>query len=147
MINASSRWCLVDMQTGKLAQSKVIDNQDYSTYNTAKVLDGVQWKIPAFEQKEGELRFCITIANSEYDHNMHVNNTRYADYCFNCFTVAELANRKLKAFSISYIKQCKERETLRFYLKKQTEESYLAHGFNEQGEVVVQSQIEFDKQE
>ena len=147
LINASSRWCLVDMQTGKLVQSKVIDNQDYSTYNTAKVIENVQWKIPAFEQKEGELRFCITIANSEYDHNMHVNNTRYADYCFNCFTVAELANRKLKAFSISYIKQCKERETLRFYLKKQTEESCLAHGFNEQGEVVVQSQIEFEKQE
>ena len=33
LVNASSRWCLVDMKTGKLLQSKVIDNQDYSTYN------------------------------------------------------------------------------------------------------------------
>ncbi|MBQ8684670.1 MAG: hypothetical protein IJ514_00680 [Clostridia bacterium] len=145
LINASSRWCLVDMKTGRLLQSKVIENQDYSTYNTAKALEEVRWKIPAFKPEEGSLRFTITIANSEYDHNMHVNNTRYADYCFNCFTVAELAERKLKRFSISYVKQCKENDTLRFYLKKAEDGSYLAHGFNEKDEIVVQSQIAFDE--
>ena len=144
-MNASSRWCMVDMNTGKLLQSRLIDNQDYSKYNTEKALDGVKWKIPAFSPEEGELRFTLTIANSEYDHNMHVNNTRYADYCFNCFTVAQLADKKLRRFSISYVKQCKEGETLRFYLKRAEDGSYLAHGFNGLGEVVVQSQITFDE--
>ena len=143
LLNASSRWCLVDMATGKLLQSKMIDNQDYSTYNTSKVLENVQWKIPAFKPEEGELRFSLKIANSEYDHNMHVNNTRYADYCFNCFTIAELADKKLKRFSISYVRQCKEGETLRFYLKRAEDGSFLAHGFNESGENVVQSHIVF----
>ena len=142
-VNASSRWCLIDMNTGKLLPSKVIDNQDYSTYNTAKVLEDVKWKIPSFKQEEGELKFTLKIANSEYDHNMHVNNTRYADYCFNCFSIAELAERKLKRFSISYVKQCKEGETLYFYRKEQEDGSYLAHGFNENGELVTQSLIEF----
>ena len=145
LMNASSRWCMVDMNTGKLLQSRLIDNQDYSKYNTEKALDGVKWKIPAFSPEEGELRFTLTIANSEYDHNMHVNNTRYADYCFNCFTVAQLADKKLRRFSISYVKQCKEGETLRFYLKRAEDGSYLAHGFNGLGEVVVQSQITFDE--
>ena len=141
--NASSRWCLIDMVNGKLLPSKAIDNQDYSTYNTAKVLEDVQWKIPSFKQEEGELKFVLTIANSEYDHNMHVNNTRYADYCLNCFSVAELSDKKLKKFSITYVKQCKEGETLSFYRKQQENGSYLAHGFNEKGELVVQSLIEF----
>ena len=142
-VNAASRWCLIDMANAKLLPSKVIDNQDYSTYNTALVLEDVQWKIPLFKPEEGELKFVLTIANSEYDHNMHVNNTRYADYCMNCFSVEELANKKLKKFSITYVKQCKEGETLYFYRKAQEDGSYLAHGFNEKGELVTQSLIEF----
>lgn len=147
LVNASSRWCLLDRSTGKLLQSKVIENQDYSTYNTAKTIENVQWKIPTFNREEAELRFSMTVANSEYDHNFHVNNTRYADYCLNCFRVAELANRTLKRFSISYVKQCREGDELLFYLKKSEseEETYLAHGFNAQGEMVVQSKITFEK--
>ncbi len=144
-VNASSRWCLIDMKTGKLLQSKVIDNQDYSTYNTSKALEGVQWKIPTFKREEGELKYSFTVANSEYDHNMHVNNTRYADYCFNCFTVAELSAKRVKKFAISYIKQCKEGERLFFYRKRQEGGSYLAHGFNERGEIVTQSLIVFEE--
>lgn len=56
----------------------------------------------------------MTVANSEYDHNMHVNNTRYADYCFNCFSVAELKEKKLKGFA-SVISDNVERAT-RFVL-------------------------------
>ncbi len=144
MVNASSRWCLIDMTTGKILQSKYIDNQDYSTYNTDKALQVDSWKIAHFPIEEGELKFAITIANSEYDHNMHVNNTRYADYCLNCFSIAELSNRRVKRFAISYVKQCKEGQTLRFYRKEESDGVYLAHGFNEQGEVVVQSRIEFE---
>ncbi|MBQ8308986.1 MAG: hypothetical protein IJX96_04040 [Clostridia bacterium] len=145
LASASSRWCLVDMTTGRLLQSKAIDNQDYSTYNTSKALENVKWKISTFKPEEGELKFTLTIANSEYDHNMHVNNTRYADYCFNCFSIAELAEKKLKRFSISYVKQCHEGDTLRFYRKREQDGSYLAHGFNENGEIVVQSQITFEE--
>lgn len=147
LANASSRWCLVDIKTGKLLQSKRIDNQDYSTYNTSKALENVQWKLPAFQIEDGELKFTLTIANSEYDHNMHVNNTRYADYCFNCFSIEELKNRKLKKFSISYVKQCHEGDVLKFYRKREADGSYLAHGFNGAGELVVQSRIVFSEDE
>lgn len=144
-LNASSRWCLIDMSTGKLLQSKVIENQDYSTYNTTKLLENVKWKIPTFLPEEGELKYSLKIANSEYDHNMHVNNTRYADYCFNCFSVEELQTKKLKVFSISYVKQCRENDILRFYLKALGDGVYLVHGFNENNEIVVQSQITFEE--
>ena len=143
LAGASSRWCLIDMNTGKLLRSQAIDNQDYTTYNTAKVLEDVKWKIPTFDVSGEELRFSLKVANSEYDHNMHVNNTRYADYCMNCFSVEELSRRALKSFSISYVKQCKEGETLFFYRKKLENGEYLAQGVNENGEIVVQAQICF----
>ncbi len=142
-INASSRWCLIDIKTGKLLPSKILENQDYSTYNEAKVLDGVVWKIPKFDREEGELKYTLTVANGDYDHNMHVNNTRYADYCLNAFSVEELKTRRIKRFSISYIKQCKEGEILSFYRKEEEDGSYLVHGFNEKGELVTQSRIAF----
>ena len=107
-------------------------------------MENVKWKIPSFTKEEGELKFVLTIANSEYDHNMHVNNTRYADYCFNCFSIAELSTRKLKQLSISYLKQCKEGDTLYFYRKQQEDGSFLAHGYNGDGEAVVQSLIIFE---
>ena len=143
LMNASSRWCLVDVKSGKLQQSKVIDNQDYSTYNTSKALSQPEWKIPTFPKAEGEPRFTLTVAKSEYDHNMHVNNTRYADYCMNCFSVAELMKRKVKFFSISYVQQCKEGETLTFYRKQERENCYLLMGMNERNDTVVRAKIEF----
>ena len=145
LLNATSRWCLIDVAAGKLAQSKVIDNQDYSTYNTTKVMENVKWKIPVFKEEERKLCFALKIANSEYDHNMHVNNTRYADYCLNCFTVAELTTKQLKRFLISYVKQCKEGEELRFYRKQQEDGSYLVQGMNAENEIVVQAHIEFEE--
>ncbi len=146
LVNASSRWCLIDMTTGKILQSKIIDNQDYETYNRTKALENVAWKIPVFDKTKGELKYSLTVANSEYDHNMHVNNTRYADYCLNCFSLAELAKRKLKRFSISYIRQCREGERLDFYRKAEGDEVFFVEGFNGVGELVVQSKIEFEEE-
>lgn len=144
-LNATSRWCMADIESGRLLQSKVLDNQDYSSYNPSRALDVNRWKLAPFTPEEGEPRFSMTVANSEYDHNMHVNNTRYADYCFNCFSVEELSKKKLKSFALGYLKQCREGDRLRFF-RKQTEEAvFLVQGFNEKNEIVVQSEIAFAK--
>lgn len=142
VVNASSRWCLIDWKTQQILQSKYIDNQDYSTYNNDKALQNPTWKIPTFEIT-GESAFAIKIYNSEYDHNMHVNNTRYADYCLNCFSLEELQNKYISLFSIAYKKQCKEGEVLRFYRKEVARLEYLIQGINERDEIVTQAQITF----
>jgi hypothetical protein len=59
--------------------------------------------------------------------------------------VEELQTKKLKVFSISYVKQCRENDILRFYLKALGDGVYLVHGFNENNEIVVQSQITFEE--
>ena len=141
LINASSKWCLFDLEKGKLLPSKVLPPPNGWEYNADSALS-VQGKIPRLKMEEGELRFSLTIANSECDHNMHVNNTKYADYCFNCFSMQELSDATMKSFAISYIKQCKEGEMLRFYRKESEKGTFLVSGFNEAGEIVVCSQIQ-----
>lgn len=143
LMNASSRWCLIDMANGKIAQSKRIDNQDYSTYNTSRALAVEKWKIPVFPLEEGEMKFALTIANSEYDHNLHVNNTRYADYCFNCFSIEELKKKRLKKFSIAYVRQCFEGDVLRFYRKDEGAQTTVL-GVNMRNELVVQAEMLFE---
>ena len=55
----------------------------------------------------------------------------------------ELAEKKLQKFTISYVKQCKEGETIQFYRKYLGDGNYLTQGFNEADEMVVQAQICF----
>ncbi len=138
---AATRWCIIDIKTDKILPSKSIDNQDFSTYRTDKVLTDIQWKIAPFAIEEENPRFCITIANSEYDHNMHVNNTKYADYCMNVFSVQELQNKWVRRFSIAYIKQCKEGETLRFFRKETSKGEFLVQAINDNNEPVVRAEI------
>ena len=143
-INAASRWCLVDVKTGKILPSKTITGQDYSTYNTTKTMENPTFKVPTFAYGEGELKYVVTISYTDYDHNHHVNNTRYADFCMNCFSVDELSKKRVKKFSIAYLKQCKEFETLRFYRKQSGTDAYLLHGVNELDEIVVRAEVEFE---
>jgi len=140
---SSSSEIVMDVNSGRILPSKTIEGQDYSTYNTEKLFENTQWKIPTFDWVDKKALFSITIANSEYDHNMHVNNTRYASYCMNVFSVEELKTKALKNFSISYIKQCKEGETLRFYRNEVEKDVFTVQGINDGDEIVVQAKITF----
>ncbi len=138
---AASRWCIIDRNTGKIMPSKCVDNQDYSTYRTDKAIENAQWKISTFPTENETPKFSVTVGSSAYDHNMHVNNTRYADYCMNVFSVAELSNKWVKRFSISYLKECKEGETIDFYRRQTAENVFLAQGVNQNGALVVAAEI------
>ena len=143
LLNGTSRWCLVDLSTGKILSSKVIEGQDYTTYNTNRALDFNHWKLPKFSIGEGEFKYALRILNSEYDHNLHVNNTRYADYCLNCFSLEELSIMRLKRFCVSYHKQCFEGDELRLYRKRMSENSYLVQGYKNNDELVISCELVF----
>lgn len=144
VLSATSRWCAVDFSSEKILTQKAFPEQDYldtSIYDPTT--SGIVYKkTPKISFSEGEERFCIRIANSEYDHNMHVNNTRYADYCLNCFSVDELKTKSVCSFSIAYVKQCREGDVLRF-VRKDLDDVSLVCGFNQNDELVVRSAFSF----
>ena len=59
-------------------------------------------------------------------------------------SVAELADKYVSSFSIAYVKQCKEGETLSFYRKDEADFSVIG-GFNDEGENVVRAEFSFAK--
>ncbi len=140
-VSALSRWCLIDFSSNKILPSSVLKNQDYSTYNTDKAVEFSSWKMEPFDRENSKLKFSLTIANSEYDHYMHVNNTKYADYVFNVFSVNELRERFVDSFQINYVKQTHEGDTLSFYRNDITENEVAVYGLDQNGEIVVSSKI------
>ena len=145
LVNATSRWCAVQLNAGKILQSKFLFGQDYSGYNTDKALEISSPKIPQFDvEKEGELRYTMTVAHADYDHYFHVNNARYADYCANAFTLEEWSNWRLKSFFITYAKQCRAGDKLSFYRKPLERGEYLVQGVNGDGQTVVCTRFAFE---
>ena len=142
LLRAFSRWCILDGKTGRIVPCSKIEQPEID-FIDCRAADFNAWNIDAIQERESP-SFSIKIANSEYDLNNHVNNIKYADYVFNCFSVDELKAYKLKAFQIHYIKQSHENDVLDFYRKKAGQSEYIIEGFKNGGEQVVAARVWFE---
>lgn len=134
---ATSRWCLVDLKTFRLLPSSVAFDENMR-YNDFRSVDGVNLKIP--ELSDGEHRYSKKIAYSDYDHYNHVNNTKYADFLMDAFSVEELESKWIKSVRITYVKQSKFGETIAVYKKMQDDGSRIVEG-RVNGELRVQMSL------
>lgn len=114
--NLASRWCLVDLKDFKLLLPEALkEAHEKCPYNPEKTLDVPFWKIPKLSPSDKREIYGMRVGNSRLDHYFHANNTFYADFFLDCFSMEEL--RPIKAFQIAYIKQAKEGAELKFYRK------------------------------
>lgn len=142
---AVSRWCLLETVNKKILPASVLTDQDYSRYNPAKTIDFKAWKIPPVPLA-GAPAFTMQVRGSLCDHYMHVNNTRYADFCMDCFTLDELKDRAVKSFQIVYEAQCVEGDLLSFYRIPAGEETFLIVGVKSENEQFMRAKIAFSRQ-
>ena len=110
---ATTRWCMVDVKTFAVLPTSVFFEGDTREYNEFRAIDFNSWRIPPV--KNGHKKYEKTVSASDYDHYFHVNNTKYADFCLDAFTVDELKNKSLGTVQITYVKQCKFGEKLEFF--------------------------------
>ena len=103
----ASRWCLVDLNGMRLLTPESLSAHKNCPYRDEKTVEVPNWKIPKLGE-EGKFVCSFTVAASHCDHYLHANNTRYADFFFDCFTMDELIAKKVKSFQIVYSKQLKE---------------------------------------
>ena len=142
LLSAFSRWCILDAKNGRIVPcSKIV--QPEIDFIESKAADFEGWKIDAIAEKSAPA-FSIQVANSEYDLNNHVNNIKYADYLFNCFSVAELKARKVKAFQIHYVRQSHENDRLDFYREEVGDGEYVIEGYKNQEEQVIAARVWFE---
>ncbi len=109
---AVSRWCIVDLSTFLFKPMGVIFNGLDIKYNDFRSADFNDWKL--FDC-EGDLAYSRNITYSDYDHYNHVNNTKYADFVMDAFGVEFMKSHEISSVQITYVKQCKEGESLDFY--------------------------------
>lgn len=137
--NAASRWCLVDLSNFSLLTPDALGQTHKNCpYNPEKAVESAG-KLPRLGEEAREV-YRLTVGNSRYDHYLHANNTFYADFFCDCFTMEEL-KRPVRAFQISYVKQAKEGEELAFYRKDCGNESFCEARCG--GEVVTSFRIRF----
>lgn len=126
---AASRWCLLDLNSKRMLPVSELKQMLPEKCDVRRATsENPKWKISSFEETGLEPVFGMKVYSSEYDHYMHVNNTRYVDFIMNCFTVKELSSMSLKSIQISYEMQCTEGEELSFYRKQTGEGEYVISG-------------------
>lgn len=101
----ASRWCLVDLKSMKLLSADNLPAHANCPYRAEKTVEVPSWKIP--KPTAAREKYRMRVLQSHCDHYYHANNTRYADFFFDCFSLEELAARRVKSFQIAYVKQAK----------------------------------------
>jgi len=138
----ASRWCMVDLSTFSLLTPDALgETHARCPYNPEKSIENPVWRIEKL--KDAREVYRMTVRNSQCDHYFHANNTRYADFFLDCFTMDELKDRTIKRFSVTYHKQAKEGAELSFFRKDEGDTSVLeARGGDE---VFTQFSVTFGK--
>lgn len=138
----TARWCMVDTQTfAILPATAYFKEDDFKDYNTERSLVFTGWKIP---QEQGEEVYSKKVTYSDYDHYFHVNNTKYGDFCMDAFGAEELKDKFFESVQISYVKQCKEGETIVFSRTDKVDGYHIIEG-RVDGEIRVQFKVKFNE--
>lgn len=110
----STRWCMIDAKQFKPMPASVYFKEGaFDNYNKERSVNFTSWKLPAVT--DGEMAGVKKVGLSDYDHYFHVNNTKYADYLYDTFSLSELEGKFIKKFQITYTKQCKLGEEIEFF--------------------------------
>ncbi|MGN1103720.1 MAG: acyl-[acyl-carrier-protein] thioesterase [Candidatus Coproplasma sp.] len=113
---ASSRWCVIDLGMFKIINPASAISEDL-VYNEKRSVEVLNWKIPAVNSDE-----CVyskTVTYSDYDHYNHVNNTKYADFLLDVFSIDDISGKYIASVDVNYQNQCKAGEVLNFYKEEQ----------------------------
>ena len=139
---ATARWCMIDTVSFKvLSPSAFFEEGAFDNYNTEHSIDFKAWKIPLIEG--GERVYTKKVAYSDYDHYFHVNNTKYADFLADTFSVEDFKGKYIKKLQVTYVKQCKIGEEIEF-AREGKDGAHIVEG-RVNGELRVQFKVELDE--
>ena len=85
----------------------------------------------------------MRVKPSHCDHYMHANNTRYADFFFDCFSMEELSARRVSSFQIVYSKQAREGKELALF--REDLENCTVLELRSEGELLSQMRVVFQE--
>lgn len=144
LASLASRWCLVDLGTfSLLSPEKMGEVHARCPYRDEHSVAVPGWKIPRIATGREVYRMRVNVG--QCDHYFHANNTRYAEFFFDCFSMDELAARPVRSFQIAYVKQAKEGKELSF-LREDRGDTSLCEAVSD-GELLAQFRVTFGGKE
>lgn len=119
-IKGDSKWCLLDINTKKIALVKDIlnDGDFYDKYNFNTPLK----PIPNKEFSSFNYIYEKIVSEDQIDVNNHLNNAEYAKMIDECI---KFINKPIKLVEINYIKETKYQQKLSFKLINEENVYYL----------------------
>ena len=106
IINAVSKWVIMDINTRRLKRSDLIGLR-YPEKITQRAIPGKLARLAPFGQPEEV--YTKVIGYSDIDFNGHLNNSKYVDYMMDCFPVEEHRARSIQSIDIQFtMKHCRE---------------------------------------
>lgn len=115
LVEATSRWCMIDFDTRKITNPQIVCQKHYD----GEYLDAVS--SAAFSNKKVvldnafDLSYERVVRWSDLDLNHHANNTNYVDYALDCLDEAVLDNTYTAQFELTYHNECRLGDKLQLF--------------------------------
>ena len=138
IIEASTQWALVDMETRKVLKTEEVDFSNYYM-GEYKELYKEKLRLP----KDAKLNEVgkYEIHYSDLDYNGHMNNTYYADVLCDRVPEIEAGTHRIGSFRIHYSKEASLGETFTIMRGKNADGKYMFKTLKENGEVNITAEI------
>ncbi len=136
----TSRWCLVNLSDFSMLPASAVFSEG-AVYNDFRSVDIANFKIASIGCAEPS--YSKIVSYSDYDHYYHVNNTKYADFLLDAFSVEEMKGKSISKVRINYVKQSKFGDVLTVFKQRQSDGSWVVEA-KACGELRTQMQVEFN---
>ena len=112
IINAVSKWVIMDINTRRLKRSDLIGLR-YPEKITQRAIPGKLARLAPFGQPEEV--YTKVIGYSDIDFNCHLNNSKYVDYMMDCFPVEEHRARSIQSIDIQFHNEALPGDSITLY--------------------------------
>lgn len=109
IVRAVSKWVIMDIKERKLRRTELIGAQ-FPDPPRERAIDGKLAKLKDFGKLEP--LYNKVIGYSDIDFNGHLNNSKYADYIMDCFSVQDHLNYTIKMIDLHFNHEALPGETI-----------------------------------
>ncbi len=113
---ATSTWMVLDSTSRRPCKLELIDGLLHLTTDKAALGENASKILPP---EDAQFRHSLTTQFTDIDHNGHVNNARYVEWCMNLYPVEFHQKYRVASFQINFVHECRFGETIDLLLKNE----------------------------
>lgn len=133
--------CPIDLETRKIRKIETVSYPTDMECEETAVQEQFARLIGKFDEKD--YAYSQIVQACDIDYTNHTNNTMYVKYIMNSFNSDYWNDKKIINFEIQYLKESREKETLKIY-KKQTEENTIEFLIKRDEDELIKARLQYE---